>query len=588
MIVRRPVAFDGCFGFLRPGRLRRGVVLCPAFGLEALTARRAWGDLADRLAAAGLPTLSFDWPGTGDSLGDDRDPDRPAAWRAGLEAAIDTLVAETGVEEIAIVGLRLGATMAVEVARHRPEIVTFVAAAPVVSGRVFVREQKSLSRLLRVRGDDEPPDTDETDGWAVGGFFTSEATGAAIAAIDLRKSEAAPAGAIAVLAREGDVAAQGLAAHWRGLGAQVEEIVFEGLESFLTDPTNTRSPGAAWDAIVAWAAAGAAPATTDLSIAPSAAAAVLDGGAWREEAHLFGPDDRLFGVLSTPRQPIVGAPIVILLPGGRNPHVGWGRGTVELARRLATQGRSVLRMDQAGIGDSRAHPDGPAEVLYSLAPIADVTAAMDHFGGAALPFVVVGPCSGAHLALHAALADPRVVGVAMINLQRFIWRDGDSLEASMRGEFRSSNAYAGLVRRADTWKRLFSGKIKVGPIAIELLRRITARAWAKLRRLVTTQPAVVWLRKLDRRGTRVLFVFGTADGGRDEFAENVGPENALGRIAPRARLELVEHTDHNLGPHDARRRLEGLIAGFLAEVDADPAVTSRRVAATRPSVRAPA
>lgn len=587
MILRRPVAFDGCFGFLRPGRLRRGVVLCPAFGLEGLTARRAWGDLADRLAAAGLPTLSFDWPGTGDSLGGDRDPERPAAWRAGLDTAIDTLLAETGVEEIAIVGLRLGATIAAEVARHRPEVTLFVAAAPVVSGRVFVREQKSLSRLLRVRGDDEPPDTDESDGWAVGGFFTSETTGATIAAIDLRKSEAMPAGDVVLLAREGDAAAQGLAEHWRGLGARVEEIVFDGLENFLTDPTNTRSPGTAWEAIVTRTADGAAPATSDARL-PATSPAVVDGGAWHEEAHLFGPGDRLFGILSTPRRPIDGAPTVILLPGGRNPHVGWGRGTVELARRLAAQGRTVLRMDQAGIGDSRNHPDGPEEVLYSLAPIADVAAAMDRFGEAAAPFVVIGPCSGAHLALHTALADPRVVGVAMINLQRFVWRDGDSLEASMRGEFRSSNAYAGLARRADTWKRLFTGKIKVGPIAIELLRRISARVWAKLRRLVTTQPAVVWLRSLDRRGTRVLFVFGSADGGRDEFAENIGREGMLHAIAPRARVELVERTDHNLGPHDARRRLEGLIAAFLAEVDADPAVTSRRVAAARPSVRAPA
>lgn len=575
MIQRRPVAFGDCFGFLRPGRSRRGVVLCTTFGLEGLAARRAWADLADRLAAAGLPTLTFDWPGTGDSLGDDRDPDRLAAWRAGLDAALDTIVAETGVAEVAVVGLRLGATVAAEVTARRPEVAVFVAGAPVVSGRLFVREQKSLSRMLRVRGEDDPPDADEIDGWAVGGFFTSEATGEAIAALDPRKSAAAPAADVLLLAREADTAAHALADHWRGLGARVEEAPFEGLETFLTDPTNTTTPTAVWETIVARLTAGidTAPATGPAPSPAPPAAACIDGGDWREEAHLFGPEDRLFAIVGRPKRPIPGAPTIILLPGGRNPHIGWGRGTVELARRLTAAGRTVVRMDQGGIGDSRAHPDGPDEVLYALEPVADVVAAMDRFGGAA-PFVVIGPCSGAHLALQTALADRRVVGVAMINLQRFVWREGDSLAASMRGEFRSSSAYAGLARRPDTWKRLLTGKIKLGPIAIELGRRILARVGAKLVRLVTTPTAVGWLRTLDRRGTRVLFVFGTGDGGRDEFAEAVGREDMLGRIAPRARLDLIERTDHNLGPRDARRRLDTLIDAFLVEVDADRGVTS--------------
>ena len=568
MTERRAVAFSGCAGWLRPGAGRRGVVLCPAFGLEGLTARRAWGELADRLAEAGLPTLSFDWPGTGDSIGDDRDPDRPASWRAGLEAAIDTLRHETGVEDVVLIGLRLGATIAAEVAARRGDVATLVALQPVVSGRLYVREQRSLSRLLRVRGDDDPIDADEVDGWAVGGFFTSDATGEALAALDLRRTTPSPAAQILLLAREADVAAAALADHWRGLGAQVTLSDFAEVDTFLTDPTKTIAPVAAWSRIVEALADGAAPIPAAAPVAPPAAA-VLVGDGWSETAHAFGPEDRLIGVLTVPERPLAGASTVIVLSAGRNPHLGWGRGTVELARSLARQGRRVLRMDQAGIGDSRAHPDGPAEVLYSQEAVADVVAALDRFGSADGRNVVIGACSGAHLALHATLADARVRGVAMINLQRFVWRDGDSLEASMRGEFRSSSAYAGLVRRADTWKRLFRGEIRVGHIAVELVRRIAARLAAKARRLATTDPAVAWLRRLERRGVHVLFVFGTDDGGRDEFAEHVGAEAALSRIAPHARVESIERTDHNLGPRDARRRLGELVDAFLARVDAD-------------------
>ena len=565
---RRAVAFAGCAGWVRPGTGRRGVVLCPAFGLEGLTARRAWGDLADRLADAGLPTLSFDWPGTGDSTGDDRDPDRLAAWCAGLGSAIDTLRRETGVAEIALVGLRLGATIAAEVAARRGDVAILVALQPVVSGRIFLREQRSLSRLLRVRSDDDPIDGDEIDGWAVGGFFTSDATGEEVAALDLRRTTPAPAAEILLLAREADAAATALATHWRELGARVTRNDFAEVDTFLTDPTRTIAPEAAWGLIVDTLAEGATPSPAP-SPAPATEPAVLVGDGWSETAHAFGPGDRLIGILTVPERPLAGASTVIVLSAGRNPHVGWGRGTVELARALARRGRRVLRMDQAGIGDARRHPDGPPEVLYSQESVADVVAALDRFGSADGRNVVIGACSGAHLALHSALADARVHGVAMINLQRFVWRDGDSLEASMRGEFRSSSAYAGLARRADTWKRLFRGEIRVGSIAIELTRRIASRLVAKALRLVTTDPAVSWLRRLDRRGVHVLFVFGTADGGRDEFAEHVGAEEALPRIASRARVDLIERTDHNLGPRDARLRLGEVIDAFLARVDAD-------------------
>jgi len=564
--LRRAIAFDGCFGFLRSGASRRGVVLCPAFGLEGLTVRRAFADLADRLAARGLPNLVFDWPGTGDSLGSDRDPERLAAWEAGLRAAVDVLKREALVDEVALVGLRLGATVAARVAVGRDDVAALVALSPVVSGRTFWREQQSLARLLRVRGDGDPPDTDEIAGFAVAGFFTSDATAADLKAIDLRKSAEPPAPRAFVLAREGDAAAAELADHWRGLGSSVESAVFDGFDELLSDPTRAVIPAATWGAVVDRLAADLPADLPPPSTAP-AAPAILDGGAWREEALILGPEPGLFAVLTSPTEPVAG-PWVILLDAGRNPHVGWGRMSVELARALAADGRHVLRLDQAGIGDSPARPDGPAEVLYSMDSVADVRIAMAALAErGASRFALIGGCSGAHLAFHAALAEPRVRALVPINLQRFVWRDGDSLEAAMRGEFRATTAYVGLVRRADTWRRIFSGEIRVVSIGLELLRRLASRAVGAVKSRLVTDPAVKWLRELDRRGTRVLFVFGTDDGGRDEFAAHVGAEAKLPQVCPGARVALIERTDHNLGPRDARLGLTETIRAFLAELD---------------------
>ena len=52
-----------------------GVLLCPAFGQEAVRAHRMMKVLAERLVRAGHPVLRFDFYGTGDSMGEDIDAD---------------------------------------------------------------------------------------------------------------------------------------------------------------------------------------------------------------------------------------------------------------------------------------------------------------------------------------------------------------------------------------------------------------------------------------------------------------------------------------------------------------------------------
>ena len=63
------VRFGDCFGWVHHySGSDRGAILCAATGYEALGTHQSWRVLADRLAAAGLPTLRFDYPGYGDSL----------------------------------------------------------------------------------------------------------------------------------------------------------------------------------------------------------------------------------------------------------------------------------------------------------------------------------------------------------------------------------------------------------------------------------------------------------------------------------------------------------------------------------------
>jgi len=83
------------FGWLSPASSEEaraataahGVVLCNPFGYEAMCMHRAYRYFAEAFAHAGFPALRFDYHGTGDSSGKDRDPQRLRAWLDSIHAA---------------------------------------------------------------------------------------------------------------------------------------------------------------------------------------------------------------------------------------------------------------------------------------------------------------------------------------------------------------------------------------------------------------------------------------------------------------------------------------------------------------------
>ncbi len=93
-----------------------GVVLCGPFGVEYMRSHRAFRQLTTLLTRAGHPVLRFDYGGTGDSAGEGRDQ-RLEDWVGDVAMAVEELQDTAGIEEVTLVGLRLGALLAVEAAR---------------------------------------------------------------------------------------------------------------------------------------------------------------------------------------------------------------------------------------------------------------------------------------------------------------------------------------------------------------------------------------------------------------------------------------------------------------------------------------
>lgn len=128
----------GCLHAPAAPAKRLGVVLVHPFMEERQDAHPVLRALAVACASRGLPTLRFDLKGCGDSSGEWGDATLDD-WRADVIAACEVLRREGAVTDVALVGLRFGATLAGLVARE-VGAARLALVHPVVSGEAYVKE----------------------------------------------------------------------------------------------------------------------------------------------------------------------------------------------------------------------------------------------------------------------------------------------------------------------------------------------------------------------------------------------------------------------------------------------------------------
>ena len=280
----------------------------------------------------------------------------------------------------------------------------------------------------------------------------------------------------------------------------------------------------------------------------------LAGANFREEPLRFGAGKALFGMLCSPVRAKAEAPAVILLNRGLNPHIGWRRVSVDQARGLAAAGITSLRIDVAGLGESRDVPDRPQNFIYSDLLVPDITAAVDALvalGHARI--MLAGVCSGAYTALAAAQADPRVTDVVAVNTQRFVWNPQESFDDVIRFGMRSMNDYVGDVRSGSALRKLVRSRKRIAPALIFLAKRNVKNAMARvplrLRSLVLRGSMAArvdrFFASLGARGTRVSLVYTAGDPGLLELRNYFGPN---GRNLPcqTVTVSIIPDADHNL------------------------------------------
>jgi len=563
-----PVAFEGCAGHLTLPAAETaeitGVVLCRSWGVDEMCTRKFLRVLADDFAAKGFPVLRFDYPGTVDSL------DRPGgedldAWTDAAAAACDLIKEVTGCRKVVLFGLGPGALVAARAAAVRPDVAGLVLAAPAASGRRFLRETAVRARVV-LEGLGLPPDDPPADGSVtIGGLVLAPGVTAALA------TAAIDAGAFArplpclIVAREAAAGDAGLARDLEAAGHAVTVQPFDGYAGLMENPTDSVLPHPIMAAMSDWLVRTCAQGETSrmpLSAVP--APARLAGDGFVEEGVVFRPDAPLAGILCRPDTPPAEGErlVAVFLNAGYDHHGGWARCWVEAARALARQGVTSLRFDLANIGDSPARAGEPEQILYTDGPIRDVSDALD-FLQAACPgrFVLVGRCSGAYTAFHAAYRDPRIAALALINQLRLIWDPEESLATVARTHLRSAGEYRRRLLDPRIVLRILRGESSIPgflrALWFQMATRLShalapvlpgiskhGRFQAECRRMFA---------ELDRRGVPMAFLSSEGDESLDQLALHFGRDRRRLRRFARVRVDLLPDADHNVTPPAARR-----------------------------------
>ncbi|MDE2364584.1 MAG: alpha/beta fold hydrolase [Hyphomicrobiales bacterium] len=584
-----PVVFDNCRGWLHEGAAARGVVICGAHGFEDLCARSSLRLLAEEISARDVPVLRFDWRGAADSEGDGEAPHRVATWLGNIGEAARTLVERTGVSEVVLVGLRLGALLALEAARDILPC-RLVLLAPPASGKALGREIEIMSRIFQ--GKPGAAEDKDFDGVSSAGFRISRATMNDLALVGSRRFSGAASGKVLLLTQTPD--GSPLTDKMRAAGANVVCETFEGYAEMMCDPTAALPPAKAIARIADFVCEGAIATPhpeedraamrlegwpqarrfeTRASPAPQHEGCgddgVLSTDVWRESAAMFGPQKRLVGIFCAPASGEASPrKAVLFLNSGGVYHIGWARMFVDMARDLARSGIASLRMDLSGVGDSLS-PAGPGRApLYESSLTNDVEAAIDWlFERGVADVSLFGACSGAYQAFHAAIQDRRVRKLALVNTLCFVYGATTALQIEAWRRTKAADVAMKLSSAEHEEETPRGARALLFQLAKKVVKAGLAQATdarSAIRRAVPgMNPVERWFGELSARGSQTLLVYSENDPGLAELERHLGPRSRQSSPMPGVRTAVIAAADHELTPQSARKQLSATLDAFV-------------------------
>lgn|GEM_PF-1439244 len=538
--IASPGGFTGTSWFAPSGgrHSTAAVLIVPGIAHEERTMADGLNALAESLAVAGHGTLLIDLHGTAHSSGQLDTPQIGEHWRGDVRAALHHLRA-AGFEQVIVVGVRLGALIALDALRHE-RVDGFVAWSPVASGRRHVRELRML------QGGATEPMARKGAPLSIAGHNIPAAALAHLATLDLHSlAERAPAPMLLLDHVER------LKPDWcetfTDAGHAVDRLASVELDRWLFSPDLMPVlPLADIRSVTAWCEGTvpmAMPSTRRADARPNLLHEIVlthaCGRRVRERTVRIEPQG-LSGIVSEPADGCAQGATRLLAT-----LVGPGRLFPELARAEAARGKACLRFDFAGFSTSRRRGDGSGGSLYAPDNRIDVVAARAWLRRSGHEKVVMlGFCAGAWSMIHAGHA-PGVVGfvginVAMYRQPDYAWRD------HLRPTGHPLSKVLSLLRRIEP----------LAP-AVDRIERGLRLALSPTR----------WLLRLCESPARPLLIYGASDLGLAHLKQQLGPRLAALQRDDRLRLETYDGLGHLTEGTGARAQALADIAGFLDELD---------------------
>ena len=571
-----------------------GLVICKPFGYEAICGHRTFRAFAEAAAAAGFPTLRFDYLGTGDSGDIDAAADQIEAWSRDILAAVDEVRGRTGVRRVCLLGFRLGALLATLAARSAGSVHSLILVAPVISGRRYVSEMRTTRLAAQLAanargsvGESGIARATAGDGSIeVSGHSASAATISKLMGIELSALSAPTASQVLIIDRSDLPAARTFAADLSGRGVSTEYLELPGfVEMMMTAPQFARIPKQMIAVTCDWLRRSAPQQTPTASasgnldgdpetMVPPTTVLALPGRAsdagLSERPVQFGVEVQLSGIVTEPGPGQSRQRAVVLVNAGGDYHVCVGRLYVSLARCWARTGYIVLRMDLAGLGDSDTRLGRPDNDIFPAAAVDDISAAIgflqQQYGVGDV--TVAGLCSGAYHALQAAIRGLSLNRILLVNPENFFPPLGANLRDVQLSEAVSAGSvYGERMRSFKYWKKVLTGHADVWRIAKVYTLRIRLALTARLRDIlryahIHLPNDLGWqLERIAARGVQTMIVFARGEPGIELLRIEGG--SALERLGQGFRVHMIDGADHMFSRAESRAILQKVLSEEL-------------------------
>jgi alpha-beta hydrolase superfamily lysophospholipase len=579
-----------CLGWFHPAKTPRsgmGVVMCRAIGYESMCAYGAYTQAAEQLALAGFDVLRFDYPGTGDSTGDDSQPDRLQSWTDSIVGATQQLEKLSGCSVFCLFGLRLGANLAAHAASQLGGVARLILWAPCATGRAFARELRAAA-LTRERSLDEKNGPVSGDIESLGFMYTAQ-TMADLDALPGLPADGPLAPRVLILDRDDRPSAKSLLATLQSRGADTTCALAPGYAAMMNEPRETHLDALTMAQLKDWLLSdlmGVSPDPLPLTLANADQARPRQQqfGGLRETAVSFGAVSvgaapKLFGILTEPdpgqEPPGCSDTAILMLNVAGNYRIGPNRIYVHIARELARTGCRALRFDLAGLGDSR-HAEGfQAAHLYSKDSTPEVRAAVDFLSAQGCKkFYLLGICSGSFVAFQAALADTRVTGQILMNSRLLEWREANpdgTWQDAMLQSYKSVAFYRRHLLDWRVYKRILQGDVDVAGIAnrvrVLIGARLSRALAATFRKNSFVHGPLHKVQQLSGRGTDTLLIVNADDDGRDYLEFHFGAGGKYLQDDCRFQMFFIANSDHTFSDQHGQKSVISKLKDYLGVHD---------------------